>query len=146
MLPLPTLILLKCQPLFPPLLAVACWLGDVARGRRLVVVLDARAGAEALGQARSCGCRSWARSFARRRLGRFARTLGTLARSGVSLLPALKIVENTIGNRVLAQQMARVAEETRGGRFPGQPAAQAGDLSADGRADDRRRRRDRQAG
>ncbi len=48
-------------------------------------------------------------------LGRFARTLGTLARSGVSLLPALKIVENTIGNRVLAKQVARVAEETRGG-------------------------------
>jgi len=48
-------------------------------------------------------------------LGRFARTLGTLARSGVSLLPALKIVENTIGNRVLARQIAQVAEETRGG-------------------------------
>ena len=48
-------------------------------------------------------------------LGRFARTLGTLVKSGVSLLPALKIVENTIGNRVLAQQVARVAEETRGG-------------------------------
>jgi len=30
-------------------------------------------------------------------------------------LPALKIVENTIGNRVLAEQIARVAEETRGG-------------------------------
>jgi type II secretory pathway component PulF len=48
-------------------------------------------------------------------LGRFARTLGTLTRSGVSLLPSLKIVENTIGNRVLAKQVARVAEETRGG-------------------------------
>ena len=48
-------------------------------------------------------------------LGRFARTLGTLAKSGVSLLPALKIVENTIGNLVLAQQISRVAEETRGG-------------------------------
>jgi general secretion pathway protein F len=48
-------------------------------------------------------------------LGRFARTLGTLVKSGVSLLPALKIVENTIGNRILAQQVARVAEETRGG-------------------------------
>jgi len=48
-------------------------------------------------------------------LGRFARTLGTLARAGISLLPALKIVENTIGNRILAQQIARVAEETRGG-------------------------------
>jgi general secretion pathway protein F len=48
-------------------------------------------------------------------LSRFARTLGTLARSGVSLLPALKIVENTIGNVVLAKQISRVAEETRGG-------------------------------
>jgi type II secretory pathway component PulF len=48
-------------------------------------------------------------------LGRFARTLGTLVHAGVSLLPALKIVENTIGNRILAQQVARVAEETRGG-------------------------------
>jgi type II secretory pathway component PulF len=48
-------------------------------------------------------------------LARFARTLGTLVKAGVSLLPALKIVENTIGNRVLAQQIARVAEETRGG-------------------------------
>ncbi len=48
-------------------------------------------------------------------LGRFARTLGTLARSGVSLLPALKIVENTIGNLVLARMISLVAEETRGG-------------------------------
>jgi type II secretory pathway component PulF len=48
-------------------------------------------------------------------LSRFARTLGTLVKSGVSLLPSLKIVENTIGNRVLARQVARVAEETRGG-------------------------------
>jgi general secretion pathway protein F len=48
-------------------------------------------------------------------LSRFAGTLGTLVRSGVSLLPALKIVENTIGNRMLARQIARVAEETKGG-------------------------------
>jgi type II secretory pathway component PulF len=48
-------------------------------------------------------------------LSRFARTLGTLVKSGVSLLPALKIVENTIGNRVLAGQIAQVAEEARGG-------------------------------
>jgi type II secretory pathway component PulF len=48
-------------------------------------------------------------------LGRFARTLGTLAHSGVSLLPSLKIVENTIGNLVIARMIAQVAEETRGG-------------------------------
>jgi len=48
-------------------------------------------------------------------LGRFSRTLGTLVRSGVSLLPALKIVENTIGNLVLGNFIAQVSEETRGG-------------------------------
>ncbi len=48
-------------------------------------------------------------------LSRFARTLGTLARSGVSLLPALKIVEHTIGNLVLGKLISQVAEETRGG-------------------------------
>jgi len=48
-------------------------------------------------------------------LGRFARTLGTLVKSGVSLLPALKIVEHTIGNIVLGRLISRVAEETRGG-------------------------------
>jgi type II secretory pathway component PulF len=48
-------------------------------------------------------------------LGRFARTLGTLLRAGVSLLPALKIVEDTIGNRTLGAIIAQVAEETRGG-------------------------------
>jgi general secretion pathway protein F len=48
-------------------------------------------------------------------LGRFARTLGTLVKSGVSLLPALKIVENTIGNLLLANLIAQVSEETRGG-------------------------------
>ena len=59
-------------------------------------------------------------------LGRFARTLGTLARSGVSLLPALKIVENTIGNRVLARQIARVAEDTRGGNSLATPLRKLG--------------------
>lgn len=48
-------------------------------------------------------------------LSRFARTLGTLVRSGVSLLPALKIVENTIGNVILAKAIAQAAEDTRGG-------------------------------
>jgi general secretion pathway protein F len=48
-------------------------------------------------------------------LSRFARTLGTMLKSGVSLLPALKIVENTIGNLVLGRLISQVAEETRGG-------------------------------
>ena len=48
-------------------------------------------------------------------LSRFARTLGTLVKAGVSLLPALRIVENTIGNLMLSNLIARVSEETRGG-------------------------------
>ncbi len=48
-------------------------------------------------------------------LSRFARTLGILLKSGVSLLPALKIVESTVGNRIISGQIAQVAEETRGG-------------------------------
>lgn len=48
-------------------------------------------------------------------LGRFARTLGTLARSGVSLLPALEIVRHTAGNAYLASELGAVAEETKGG-------------------------------
>lgn len=59
-------------------------------------------------------------------LGRFARTLGTLVKSGVSLLPALKIVENTIGNQTLAHQVASVAEETRGGDSLAMPLRKLG--------------------
>ncbi len=62
-------------------------------------------------------------------LGRFARTLGTLVKSGVSLLPALKIVEQTIGNRVMAAQIARVAEETRGGDSLAAPLRKLGVFS-----------------
>ena len=50
-------------------------------------------------------------------LGRFARTCGNAGKKRRLAPPParLKIVENTIGNRVLAAQVARVAEETRGG-------------------------------
>ena len=59
-------------------------------------------------------------------LSRFSRTLGTLVKSGVSLLPALKIVENTIGNLVLAGLIAQVAEETRGGHSLATPLRKLG--------------------
>lgn len=48
-------------------------------------------------------------------LSRFSRTLGTLVKSGVTLLPALEIVRNTIGNRLISRSIVQVAEETRGG-------------------------------
>lgn len=59
-------------------------------------------------------------------LGRFARTLGILVKSGVSLLPALRIVEATIGNRILARQIAQVAEETQGGSSLAAPLRRLG--------------------
>jgi general secretion pathway protein F len=112
-LPLPTLILLRVSGFlhhYWPLVLIG--VGILAVGLRYF--LRSPQGAEA-----------WDRTklrlpvlgsvFRAAALSRFARTLGTLARSGVSLLPALKIVENTIGNLVLAKIVAQVAEETRGG-------------------------------
>jgi type II secretory pathway component PulF len=112
-LPLPTLILLKVSRFFhsywPWVLAAAA--GAVFGSRWYVRTPH--------------GAEAWDRTKLRiplvghiirgAALGRFARTLGTLVHSGVSLLPALKIVEQTIGNRILAAQIAQVAEETRGG-------------------------------
>jgi len=112
-LPLPTLILLRISKLlhndwFLLLVLVGAVIGGIWRYRRTPK-----------------GAEMWDRAklklpvmgavFRAAALSRFARTLGTLAKSGVSLLPALKIVENTIGNIVLAKQIAQVAEETRGG-------------------------------
>ena len=113
-LPLPTLILLRVSGLHPGL-------------------LDSAGGGGRRGAAPGCGgtcdlprgAEKWdgvklrlpvmGGVYRAAALSRFARTLGTLAKSGVSLLPALKIVENTIGNLVLGKLIAQVAEETRGG-------------------------------
>ena len=78
-------------------------------------------------------------------LGRFARTLGTLVKSGVSLLPALKIVENTIGNRMLAKAHCSGRRRNSRRRFAGRALAKAWNLSTHRRPNDQRRRRDRQA-
>jgi len=55
------------------------------------------------------------RLFKAAALARFSRTLGTLHRAGVSLLRALDIVRNTVGNRYIAGRIDNVAEETKGG-------------------------------
>ncbi|MGZ8938671.1 MAG: type II secretion system F family protein [Limisphaerales bacterium] len=112
-LPLPTLILLRTstflQTYWPILLIAAVagafafrWFKRTPNGARTIDQLKLRL--PVMGGV-----------FMASALSRFTRTLGTLVKSGVSLLPALKIVENTIGNIVLAQFIAQVAEETRGG-------------------------------
>jgi type II secretory pathway component PulF len=112
-LPLPTLILLKVSKVLHQDWAVILVIGGAVIGGIWRYIRTAK-GAEVWDKLK-LRLPVVGSIFRAAALGRFARTLGTLAKAGVSLLPALKIVENTIGNRVLAQQIARVAEETRGG-------------------------------
>ena len=134
-LPLPTLILLRTQQRAAQ--GLDC---DFARTRGgsggcCGSIVRTPKGAEAWDQVEIAPA-GRGLGFSRGRAGRFARTLGTLVRAGVSLLPALKIVENTIGNRVLA----RADRAGRGGnarrRFAGGAVAQARHFSANRRADD----------
>jgi general secretion pathway protein F len=123
-LPLPTLVLLKVSGAlhdFWPWLLLGLAGGVVGlrsyarTGRGALAVDRAKLALPLIG-----------RVFHAAALGRFARTLGTLVGSGVSLLPALKIVESTIGNLVLAGLVARVAEETRGGDSLATPLRELG--------------------
>jgi general secretion pathway protein F len=123
-LPLPTLILLRTSG-FIHQYWPAILVGLIAGGSALRWYVRTPQGAELLDQAK-LRLPLMGSVFRSAALGRFARTLGTLVKSGVSLLPALKIVENTIGNRVLAQQIARVAEDTRGGHSLATPLRKLG--------------------
>ena len=49
-------------------------------------------------------------------IARFARTLGTLLENGVSLLQALKIVKNIVGNQIIADSIENAANEVEKGR------------------------------
>ncbi len=48
-------------------------------------------------------------------VGRFARTLGALTQGGVTILEALSVVRDTLGNEVLGAQIDLVAEEVKRG-------------------------------
>jgi len=53
--------------------------------------------------------------FRKAAISRFARTLGTLAQSGVPILQALSIVEGTAGNLIIGEVIARVREQVKQG-------------------------------
>jgi len=53
--------------------------------------------------------------FRKAAISRFCRTLGTLVSSGVPILQALRIVEETAGNRVVGEVIARVHEQVKQG-------------------------------
>ncbi|MDY6972451.1 MAG: type II secretion system F family protein [Thermodesulfobacteriota bacterium] len=59
-------------------------------------------------------------------VARFARTLGTLTRSGVPILQAISLVKNTIGNSVIALSMGEVYERVKEGERLSKPLGETG--------------------
>jgi general secretion pathway protein F len=58
-------------------------------------------------------------------VGRFARTLGALTKGGVTILEALAVVRDTLGNEVLARQIDEVAEKVKRGSSLAEPLDQS---------------------
>ena len=59
-------------------------------------------------------------------VGRFARTLGALTKGGITILEALAVVRDTLGNELLSRQIDYVAEEVKAGAPLAAPLAQSG--------------------
>lgn len=57
---------------------------------------------------------------------RFTRSLGTLLKGGVALLPALDIARQVVGNRVMAEQVGVAAESLKQGRQLAPPLLSSG--------------------
>jgi general secretion pathway protein F len=64
--------------------------------------------------------------FSRIEMARFSRTLGTLLANGVTLVTALNIVRDTMGNSYLAEAVGNVARELKEGRGLGRPMMETG--------------------
>jgi general secretion pathway protein F len=64
--------------------------------------------------------------FSRIEMARFSRTLGTLLANGVTLVAALNIVRETMGNSYLAEAIGNVARELKEGRGLGRPMMETG--------------------
>jgi len=59
-------------------------------------------------------------------VGRFARTLGALTQGGVTILEALGVVRDTLGNEVLAREVDGVAEKVKRGESVAEPLEASG--------------------
>jgi len=64
--------------------------------------------------------------FSRVEMARFSRTLGTLLSNGVTLVAALAIVRETMGNSWLAEAVGNVGRELKEGRGLGRPMMETG--------------------
>ncbi|MCJ7543093.1 MAG: type II secretion system F family protein [Phycisphaerae bacterium] len=59
-------------------------------------------------------------------VARFARTLGTLSKSGIGILESLRVLRDTLGNEALARQIDTVAAGITQGRSIAEPLRQTG--------------------
>lgn len=59
-------------------------------------------------------------------VGRFARTLGALTKGGVTILEALAVVRDTLGNELLGREIDVVAEKVKHGEPLAEPLAESG--------------------
>jgi len=59
-------------------------------------------------------------------VGRFARTLGALTKGGVTILEALGVVRDTLGNELLGREIDAVAEKVKGGESLAGPLDESG--------------------
>ena len=59
-------------------------------------------------------------------VGRFARTLGALTKGGVTILEALSVVRDTLGNEVLGREIDAVAEKVKRGESLAVPLSESG--------------------
>ncbi|HEX42405.1 MAG TPA: type II secretion system F family protein [Phycisphaerales bacterium] len=59
-------------------------------------------------------------------VGRFARTLGSLTKGGVTILEALKVVRGTLGNELLGRAIDEVAEKVKRGESVAEPLGESG--------------------
>jgi general secretion pathway protein F len=59
-------------------------------------------------------------------VGRFARTLGSLTKGGVTILEALSVVRDTLGNELLGREIDTVAEEVKRGESLAEPLGSSG--------------------
>jgi type II secretory pathway component PulF len=59
-------------------------------------------------------------------VGRFARTLGALTKSGITILHALSVVRDTLGNELLGREIDEVAVEVKMGQSLAEPLGRSG--------------------
>jgi type II secretory pathway component PulF len=59
-------------------------------------------------------------------VGRFARTLGALTKSGITILHALSVVRDTLGNELLGREIDDVASKVKMGQSLAEPLSESG--------------------